>query len=64
MKLDPEIRRRAILGLAIVGGLYVTARAMRWTGPDARLDLDHELLITGIIVITLWGVARVLGRTS
>jgi hypothetical protein len=62
--MKPISKKRALIALAIIGGLYVLSRQMHWTGPRANVEFVPELLVPGVVLITLWGMWRLMGGSG
>ncbi len=64
MTRPSNTRSHVFACLALVAGLYFLARLGGWTGSNSQVTFDNRVLIPGIVVITLWGIGRMLRRGS
>lgn len=64
MTRPSHARSHVLACLALVAGLYVLGRLGGWTGPNSHVTFDNRVLIPGIVVITMWGIGRMLRRGS
>lgn len=60
-RLSPQ-RRHAIRCLALIAGVYIVARTIGWTGPDASHMWPGELMYPAIFIITALAVAKLAER--
>lgn len=56
--MRPKVMQRAIVALVVIAGLYLCARALGWTGPNPRVELEPRLLYPAIVIVSAWGIAR------
>lgn len=62
--MNQATKQHILQAALLLGSAYVLARVLHWTGPGADVEFIPELLWPGIVVISLWGLWRVVGRHS
>ena len=57
-------KQHLLQSVLLIGGVYVLARVLQWTGPGAHVEFIPELLWPGIVLISFWGLWRLAGKGS
>lgn len=60
--MNLHARSHVLSCVVLVAGLYSVARVVGWTGPNAWLRLDPDVVTLPIMLISLWGLVTLVRK--